>query len=77
MVGRDTPALRGGGFELLSGYNWIKKGGGGCCVAPGLQGRGNQGCSWFQCYLMPVAVGRGQFCSCFQSFPVLGTISEE
>ena len=26
MVWRDTPALRGGGFELLLDYNWIKKG---------------------------------------------------
>ena len=26
MVWRETPALRGGGFELLLHYNWIKKG---------------------------------------------------
>ena len=27
MVWRDGPALRGGGFKLSLGYNWIKKGG--------------------------------------------------
>ena len=26
MVWRDTPALRGGGFEFSLDYNWIKKG---------------------------------------------------
>ena len=40
MVWRDTSAMRGWSFELLLGYNWIKKGGC-CCVAPGLLGRCN------------------------------------
>ena len=44
MVWRDTPALRGGGFELLLDYNWTKNGWRGCCcVAPGLLGRYNKG----------------------------------
>ena len=34
MVGRDRPALRGRGFELLLSYNWIKKGGGSAVVWP-------------------------------------------
>ena len=40
-VERETPALRGGGFELLLHYNWIKKGGDCCRLAPGLLGRCN------------------------------------
>ena len=38
MMWRDTPALRSGGFEFSLDYHWIKKGWGGCCVAPGLLG---------------------------------------
>ena len=34
MVWRDTPALRGGGFELLLDYNWILKVGGVAVVWP-------------------------------------------
>ena len=39
MEWRDIPALRGGGFELLWDYKWIKKDWGGyCCEAPGQLG---------------------------------------
>ena len=39
MVWRDTPALRGGSFELLLDYNWIlKRWGDCCCVVPGRVG---------------------------------------
>ena len=60
MVWRDTPALRGGGFELLLDYNWIKKVEGGelLLCGPWAVGTCNTGCSLFQCFL-PGAVGRG------------------
>ena len=58
MVWRDKPALRGGGFGFLLGYNWIKKGGGIAVVLPlGCWGVIIGGCSFSQCYLLPVAVG--------------------
>ena len=57
MVWRDTPALRGGNFELLLDYTWIKRRGGLLLCGPGLLGPCNRGCSLFQCYLLPVAAG--------------------
>ena len=63
MVWRDTQALRGGGFELLLDYNWIKKGGRRwCCVAPGLLG---QGYGLFPNYRFIPKLSSACGCSCF------------
>lgn len=60
MEGRGAPVLRGGDFEFSLDYNQIKEGcggagvgvwgvggGGRCCVAPGLSGALERGCSLF------------------------------
>ena len=49
MVWGGTPALEGGGFELLLDYNCTKRVGC-CCAALG---------QFVRCYLPPVAVGSG------------------
>ena len=57
----DAPPSRGGGLELLLDYNWILKRVGEVAVVWPLfyWGIVTPGCSLFQCYLLPVAVGRG------------------
>ena len=57
---RDPAVLRGGGFELLLDYNWIKKVEGGellLCGPWAVGGVVTGSCSLFQCYLLPVAIG--------------------
>ena len=56
-VQRDAPELRGRGFELSLDYNWIKKGEGAVVWPLGRWGLIARGCSLFQCYRLPVAVG--------------------
>ena len=68
MVWRDISALRGGGFELLLDYHWIKKGWGCCCMARGCWSVLKGGCGLFQCYLLPVAAGSVSSVLAFQSW---------
>ena len=54
---RDNPALRGGGFELLLNYHWIKKGRGAVVWPLGCWGVVNWRLEFVPCNLLPVAVG--------------------
>ena len=57
MVWKDALALRGGALSFYWIISGLKKGRLLLFVAPGLLGGCDRGCSLFQRYLPPVAVG--------------------